>query len=171
MPTFNDCYICHMVERLYIDMDGVLVDFDARADEFGCRKHPGKDPSAIDWNIPKAVGPDYWANMRWTPGGKAFWDSCRKLCSDGDIEMGILTAMDIPAGVKGKNLWVHWNTDLDNEHFIIVRHGVDKSRFAAPGRVLVDDTQKNIDAWVEAGGIGILYTSPDQAFKELIDLI
>lgn len=159
-----------MVERLYLDMDGVLVDFDARVDEFGCRKASGKDPGAIDWNVPKAVGPDFWANMEWTPGGQAFFRACRELCRLYGIELGILTAIEIPAGVKGKNLWVHWNTDLDNEHLVIVRHGTDKAKFAAPGRVLVDDTPKNIDAWVSAGGTGVLYTDPHDALAEIMEL-
>lgn len=159
------------INRIYLDMDGVLVDFDARADEFGCRKRPGKDPSAIDWNIPKAVGPDYWANMSWMPGAEEFFRKCREMCDALGIELGILTAIEIPAGVKGKCLWVHWNTDIDNEHLIIVRKGVEKMRFAAPDRILVDDTQKNVDAFRAAGGQAVLYQNPEQALSDIIKLV
>lgn len=152
-------------------MDGVLCDFDARADEYGCRKRPGKDPSAIDWNIPKAVGPDYWATMKWMPGAEEFFAQCRHMCDALGIELGILTAIEIPAGVKGKCLWVHWNTDLDNEHLIIVRKGADKMRFAAPDRILVDDTPKNVDAFRNAGGQAVLYENPEQALSDIIKLV
>ena len=90
-----------MIERLYLDMDGVLCDFDAQCDRYGCRKAPGKSPSAIDWDIPKKVGPEWWATMDWTDGGEAFFKSCRQVCAERGIEMGILTAIEIPAGIRG----------------------------------------------------------------------
>ena len=35
------------------------------------------------------------------------------------------------------------------------------------GSVLIDDRQKNIDAWIEAGGIGILHTSAANTINQL----
>lgn len=169
-----NCYIWYdmsKVTRLYLDMDGVLVDFDSRVDEFGARKAPGKNPDAIDWNIAREIGPDFWANMKWMPGADKFYEDCRDLCHTAGIEMGILTAMEIPAGIRGKCLWVHWNTDLDNEHLIIVRKGEDKMRFAAPGRILVDDTPKNIEGFRGAGGLGVLYKNPQQALEDIVKLL
>lgn len=160
-----------MIDRLYIDMDGVMVNFDGRVDGLGCRLAPGKHPSYVDWNRVKEIGPDFWATMSWLPEGKAFFEECQQVCRDNGIEMGILTAISIPAGVKGKTLWVHWNTDIDNEHLIIVPHGYDKCRFAAPERVLVDDDPRNISDWNNAGGTGILYTDAAGAFREILGLI
>lgn len=159
------------ITRIYLDMDGVLCDFDKRADETGCRKAPGKDPGAIDWSIPKATGPDWWATMDWTPGGREFFRKCREMCDAMGIELGILTAIEIPTGVKGKCLWVHWNTDIDNEHLIIVRKGTEKTKFAAPGRILVDDTPKNVNAFRAAGGEAVLYNNPEQAISDIVALI
>ena len=156
------------INRLYLDMDGVLVDFDSRVEEFGCRKFAGKSPSAIDWDIPRRIGPDFWANMKWMAGADAFFAACRELCNATGIEMGILTAIEMPAGVKGKTLWTHWNTDIDNEHLIIVRHGEDKAKFARPDRLLVDDTDKNVDGFIAAGGQAILYKDPKSALAEIM---
>lgn len=159
------------VSRLYLDMDGVLVDFDSRVDEFGARKAPGKNPDAIDWNIAKEIGPDFWANMKWMPGAEKFYAACRDLCHTAGIEMGILTAIEIPAGVRGKCLWVHWNTDLDNEHLVIVKKGAMKSLFAAPDRILVDDTPENIERFRAAGGLGVRYENPRQAMADILKLL
>ena len=152
-----------MDRRLYIDMDGVLVDFDGRCDSLGCRSASG----AVDWDKVKEIGPDFWATMNWLPGAPEMFSELEGFCRANDIKFGILTAISIPAGVKGKSLWVHWNTDLDMEHLIIVPHGSDKYRFSAPGRVLLDDKQTNAGLFTDAGGIGIVFRNPAQAIADI----
>jgi hypothetical protein len=39
--------------------------------------------------------------------------------------------------------------------------------YAFEGSILVDDRQKNIDSWVENGGIGIVHTSAENTINEL----
>ena len=39
--------------------------------------------------------------------------------------------------------------------------------YAREGNVLIDDRQKNIDAWVAAGGIGIVHTSAADTIEQL----
>jgi hypothetical protein len=39
-----------------------------------------------------------------------------------------------------------------------------------PGDILLDDMQKNIDRWNEAGGVGVLWTSAEDAIQQLKDL-
>ena len=48
---------------------------------------------------------------------------------------------------------------------------VRKAAFAHKKAVLIDDRDKNIDCWVEAGGIGILHTTADNTIKQLNDII
>ena len=45
--------------------------------------------------------------------------------------------------------------------------GSQKAAFAIEGAVLIDDREKNINAWVEAGGIGILHTSAANTIDQL----
>jgi hypothetical protein len=42
-----------------------------------------------------------------------------------------------------------------------------KKNYAGPLNILIDDRESNIQQWRDAGGIGILYTSPNQVNKEL----
>ena len=44
---------------------------------------------------------------------------------------------------------------------------VDLDEYATPNTILIDDMEKNIKAWVDAGGIGILHTSAADSIKQL----
>ena len=45
--------------------------------------------------------------------------------------------------------------------------GSQKAVFAKKGNVLIDDRPKNIEAWENAGGIGILHKSAKHTIDEL----
>ena len=49
--------------------------------------------------------------------------------------------------------------------------GSQKAAFAHKKAVLIDDREKNIDCWVEAGGIGILHTKADDTIAKLNEII
>ena len=46
-------------------------------------------------------------------------------------------------------------------------HGKEKTAFASPNAILIDDKKENVAAFVKAGDLGILATSPQQALREL----
>ena len=48
--------------------------------------------------------------------------------------------------------------------------GTQKAAFAFEGSVLIDDRQKNIDAWEKAGGIGIVHESANKTINALKEL-
>lgn len=148
-------------------MDGVLVDFDGRCEELDCRPAGNHSYGSVDWEKVKAIGPDFWATMEWLPGSQEMFTDMEQFCRDNGIQFGILTAISIPCGVKGKSMWVHWNTDLDMEHLIIVPHGIDKQRFSAPGRVLLDDHELNVGEFTDRGGLGILFKDCRQALADM----
>ena len=45
--------------------------------------------------------------------------------------------------------------------------GSQKGMFAMEGSVLIDDRQKNLDSWIEHGGIGILHVSAEDTINQL----
>ena len=45
--------------------------------------------------------------------------------------------------------------------------GSQKGMFALEGSVLIDDRKKNIEAWEDNGGIGILHTSAEDTINQL----
>ena len=62
-------------------------------------------------------------------------------------------------------MWIAKNlSNVGKEIFV---PAVQKSAFAKPNRILIDDMQKNIDAWEAAGGEAILHTSTTETLTTL----
>lgn len=130
--------------EIFVDLDGVLSDFDSHAKAHG--KYDDKGETKWD-----SLDLEWWVTMPAYPGAWTFYDGLRKL---GGVR--ILTA-PVPqaACFAGKAQW------LENErgHFallgLIICRASDKAFLARPNHILIDDREKNIREWVAAGGIGI----------------
>lgn len=155
-----------MLKRVYIDSDGVIADFSAYV-----MQHYGKLPDGLTGRDKK----DFWQwvqhhndnvepfflNLPKMKDADVLLDYCLKTFDD----VIILTATGhTPIGVGEQKLeWYkkHY-PDLKVE---LVRKSSDKARYAEAGRILIDDRDKSIDPWVDAGGIGILHTSAEDSIR------
>tara|TARA_R110000824_G_scaffold51047_2_gene142746 strand:+ start:1534 stop:2250 length:717 start_codon:yes stop_codon:yes gene_type:complete len=102
---------------------------------------------------------EFWANLDWQrPDGLDLWNYIEEL----DPPPYILTApmRGDPEGGdhRGKREWVAKNLGIADDRVIIER---EKHKHATGDdgkpNILIDDTPKKINAWKEAGGIGILH--------------
>ena len=90
-------------------------------------------------------------------------------CMNSGIHTEILTA----AGTVNRTLVIQdkiaWIRRHIHPHWIVVPtfKGSQKAAFAHKKAVLIDDRQRNIDCWVEAGGIGILHKTADETIEQL----
>lgn len=161
--------------QIYCDMDGVIVDFIGGVKEFMSDKiadynMKNKEHSNAFW---KKLGyinkqdPEearaLWANLSWMPDGKQLWSYIRKydpviLSSPGTSSRAIIEG--------GKQEWI--KRELGNVKYIFEPA---KWKYAAPKpgmqNILIDDTPKKLDPWVDAGGIGILHTSAAETIRQL----
>lgn len=147
-----------------MDLDGTLVDFVKQTE-----KHTGFTPDELQkqggdpkmWGEIKKHGLDFWKNMPWIEGSKKVWDVVKKYGPK------ILTApsRSIEECKPGKMKWVE--TNLGSNVPVLFSRASEKSNHADPHSILIDDLQKNVDAWKAKGGVGILFKSPQQTIKEL----
>lgn len=136
--------------RLFLDLDGVLADFDG-----GFPLVFGFDhrtvPKARMWDAIHHR-PGFFRDLHPFLGARAFFHMVRPL------RPAILTSASASMfhiAAREKHAWVRRHL-CANVLVIPVRDGLDKAAFVQDrGDVLVDDYRKNCEAWRAAGGLPI----------------
>lgn len=153
--------------RIFVDMDGVLTDFDKKAGElFGTPRDKAqeylKDHSKLSWFKINNAGKNFWSEMDWMPDGKQLWESIT-------IYRPTLLSSpsNHPSSRDGKKKWVE--NKLGDVPLILAE---DKGKYAEEeDDILIDDREKNISEWKKAGGIGILHKNTRDTLDELRRII
>jgi len=159
--------------EINVDLDGVLVDFQAKAFEIAGLR-PSDDPAD------KQLRRDFWKRieMHVRKGGSFFedmkpmvdafvlWDYIKHrsptICS--------ATGHVVGAAQEKRN-WVRRHLGVETANSArFVRDGRMKAQYAHPLAILIDDRKKVLDPWIEAGGIGILHTSADRTIAQLKEM-
>ena len=149
--------------NVYIDLDGVLSNFKKQFIKF-----TGEDPdtykekhgSKAFWGVTKQD--KFWESMEWVPGGKDLW----KFIKDYNPTILSRPGGDIESCKEQKRAWA--KRELGNYKIIFSHH---KEKYVSQDAILIDDMKKNIDAWEDAGGIGILYTSASSSINKLKNIL
>ena len=155
-----------MISKLFLDMDGVLVNFRGQCEKLNCI-----EGNKVDWSVIHNAGSDFWSEMEWLPEGKELYEFVKKVCTEENIELYILTSVTFNEGKVGKLTWIKNNTDIDRHHIIITNIGKEKAYYADPESLLIDDFKKNCDAFSTAGGQVIKYETNKQTKDELLTLL
>ena len=163
------------IEKIYFDMDGVLADFDRGIKEL-CGLEPldqaNKSPKDDDimWEKVKEVG-HFYDKLELMPGalemfatlyGK-YGDKCEILSGIPKPRRGITTSGE------DKTAWAHRLLSEKLKVNIVFREEK-KNYVTGPGCILIDDLEKNIREWNEAGGTGILFTSAEDVLAQIVDM-
>lgn len=140
--------------RLYLDLDGVMADFDAHFPAVFGLDHRGMADDAM-WSTINAH-PTYFRDMPTCPGAVEFFREIEHL------DPIILTACprtNYQHVARQKREWVreHLSSTIT---ILPVMGGRNKPLFMhQPGDILIDDFERNTDAWFDAGGVPILHRS------------
>lgn len=159
-----------MISRIYLDLDGVLADPVKRFRELW-----GENPWEIGSQAMWARINEYEADGEWfvdveaKPDGQLLYEGCVKT----GIPVMILSATgwNYDNVTYQKKRWCKTHFDIDPERIITVQKSEHKAQYAQPDVVLIDDSHRSIDPWVEAGGMGILHTSALASLMRLSEII
>ena len=142
---------------VFLDMDGVLVDFFGAFAKLANVEHwKQMDSQRLQGVLDKIVGSDYFAKLPKTNA----CDSIIEMVIDFAGSYSILSSPlrgDITNSTKHKRAWVMDNLSPQPTTTIIAR---DKSQYALLNgvqNILIDDRGNNIHKWQEAGGYGVKY--------------
>lgn len=151
---------------IYLDSDGVLVDFEGYFREKIGKSHADFERKSEFWEEVKRLNKiePVFESMNFLPHAWLLIGLCLTMFK----EVKILTASGgVPkdAPVQKINFY---KKHYPNIECIVVENSVDKSRYAAPGVILVDDMPKSINPWIEKGGFGVLHKSIEETLAVLI---
>lgn len=162
------------MSTIYLDMDGVVADFDALAQKIiGHTHEPNVRYPDSDWNKILAY-PRFYKDLPLCTNAKHLVDSVQILAKHHGRDLVFLTAIpkhnDMPWAFSDKVEWARWHFPGVPVWFGPYSH--DKQMYARDGEILIDDRRTNIEEWQEAGGQGILYTgSAELALQQLRSLL
>ncbi len=165
-----------MEKKIYLDLDGVLADFDRGVLEL-CKMKAASQNGKRDVKYDDLM----WQRIRMTdhfydrlelmPGAKMMFDQifsrygeqCEILTGIPKPERGIVNAG------QDKINWVKRCLSDKVKINIVLRK--EKLQYCSgQNSILIDDRERTIQDWRKAGGIGILHTSAEDTLRQLRDL-
>jgi hypothetical protein len=143
--------------KLYIDLDGVLADFDKSAEAILKTNNIYK--YEFIWGPDKFwerinTKPTFFRDMELKADARHLWAKVMHLAPI------ILTALPRDNGERvdaQKRAWV--KALIDPNADVITCPTKDKPKFCQPGDILIDDRAVNRDAWIAKGGLYIIHTN------------
>lgn len=162
---------------IFLDMDGVLCDFVSAAfSAHGQKFNPNDYPRGV-FACEKILGVttnEFWRRVDF--GGEAFWENLdpypwaldlAKELQQIDRVIIATSPSRSPASYSGKRRWLQKMglCRLD------AMFGAQKWLMSRPGRVLVDDGEHNVVAWLHEGGQAILVPQPWNGASPVDDVV
>ena len=145
------------ITKIYLDMDGVIADFNKRYKEL-YKIYPSEadDYKVFDGFFTKFIAGGEFATLDLMPDAMELIDYLRSLSIPTEI-LSSTSSERRDADIRKQKL--EWLAKHNIEFPPILVPGKrHKKDYSNPNSLLIDDTSANIDQWRREGGIGILHT-------------
>lgn len=159
-----------VIEKLYLDMDGVLTNFEQRwAEIFGGPPEVVRNRKNFSNEWPEFVAQRQFETLEWFPGGQKLLRYVRTLNAPIEI-LSSSGGQKFHEEVKEqKTVWLKKQGIAYKTNIVPGRKF--KAEYAKPNVVLIDDTKQIIDSFNDAGGIGILHRDVNITIEKLETLL
>lgn len=154
-------------QHIFVDLDGVLADFVSGALKLHEREDHLEAWPPGEFDMARALGitsGQFWGGI--DRAGACFWgelkpfpwafELIRELRTIAPVTIATSPSQD-PNCLAGKVQWLQRHFGRSFRDYLI---GPPKYLLAAPGRVLIDDSDRNIHSFRDYGGKGILFPQP-----------
>lgn len=151
--------------QLFVDLDGVLADFDQ-----GVRDITGRAPdrmacSAMWRSISGAR--DFFGRLDWMPGAQELWEDHLA-----PLRPTILSGVPMSSSNWAERQKRGWcAAHLGPNVPVICCASRDKQTYSGPGRVLIDDRKRAAGMWEAQGGTFILYKDAPATARRLHSIL
>lgn len=147
--------------RLFLDLDGVLADFDRGVERVTGRR-PDQQTTREMWRA-LAQDADFFGTLALMADARDLWDYC--------VPHRPVILTGLPRGDWADAQKRRWVANmLGKEVEVITCMARDKPDWSGPGRVLVDDRATTREGWEARGGHFVLHSSAALSIAALKEL-
>jgi len=152
--------------QVFLDLDGVCCDFAGGVAKHLNKKLPTEWPLGKHladvlgithdeiWDVLDEAGEEFWVSLKPYPWFKTLYAALKKEAD----ELFFLTSPSRHiSSLSGKQRWLNEHVGRSFDKVIFTNH---KELLADPDSCLIDDQERNITAFIAAGGKGLLFPQP-----------
>ena len=136
------------IRAIYIDLDGVLADFDGWKNTV-----PGGEDDSVMWAAAAKIE-HFYDTLKPMPDAHLLMEYLRGLQVPLVVLTGLPRKTTMPTAEADKHKWLKRHFGEMEFHACLA---VQKQRMSGPGLILIDDKPINIEQWEAKGGKGFLY--------------
>jgi len=144
------------ISCIYLDMDGVIADFVKRYKElYRMEPKEAEKSKKFDSFFNEFIATNQFATLDLMPGAMDGVTFLRKLNVPTQMLSSTANEARYDDISKQKMIWLQTHGITFTPNFVPGKKH--KYKYAAPDKIIIDDTESVIEDWRKAGGIGILH--------------
>ena len=144
------------ISCIYLDMDGVIADFTKRYRElYKMMPREAEKNKQFDKFFDEFIATGQFATLELMPGTMEGIEFLRKASAPTQILSSTANEARYDAISKQKLIWLQTHGITFTPNFVPGKRL--KQEYAAPDKIIIDDTESVIEQWKAKGGIGIVH--------------